>query len=75
MLANQVHQLMSNKFIIFRATPELVEGLDEVIESMKANTKARVTKTDALKYLITFYKESNKMHQMLLKSSLEKLNK
>jgi len=53
---------MQNKFINFRASPELVEGLDEVVEYLKANSLPgiRITKVDAFRYLINLFKEHKK---------------
>jgi len=47
--------------INLRAKPELVEGLNEVMEHMRANSVSgiRITKTDAFIYLINFFKEHN----------------
>lgn len=60
---------MSQKFIIFRATLDLVKGLDEVIEYLKANSipGIRVTKTDAFRHLLHLFKESHKSQKKIHK--------
>lgn len=44
----------------FRPSPEVVDGLNDVVEYLRSNNPypdLRVTKTDALRYLIRLFRE------------------
>jgi hypothetical protein len=57
--------------INFRARPEIIEGIDEVVKYLQANSVPgiRITKTDAFIHVINFFREH---HQLPSKQKAKK---